>query len=145
MERWQLESPVGHLDRPDHGAEARVSRAQVLRRGAAVVGAVAGLGLVDAGAAFGQAGSDPKPIPGGFDQNFTPVPSNPFIHVLPPAIGFEMSTITDFNGVVAAAEIQGTARGSDGTTYTFDTDMRFMRGVYVDTGGRVRDASFGFI
>ena len=48
-------------------------------------------------------------------------------------------------GVVAAAEIQGTAKGSDGTTYTFDADMRFMKGRYVATDGRLREASFGFV
>jgi hypothetical protein len=79
------------------------------------------------------------------DGNFQPVPSNPFIHVLPPAVGFEMATITDFNGVVGAAEIQGTAVGSDGSSYAFDTDMRFMQGVFVDDGGRVRRATFGFV
>ena len=52
---------------------------------------------------------DPRPIPGGFDGNFDPVPADPSVHVLPPAVGFEMSTITDFDGVVGAAEIQGTA------------------------------------
>jgi hypothetical protein len=65
--------------------------------------------------------------------------------VLPPAVGFEMSTITDFHGVVGAAEIQGTAKGSDGTTYTFDADMRFMQGLYVGMDGRLRRGSFGFV
>jgi hypothetical protein len=88
---------------------------------------------------------DPKPIPGGFDLGFNPVPSNPFIHVLPPSVPFEMSTIGDFNGTVGASEIQGTARGSDGSTYTFDTDMRFMVGTYIDAAGNVQHGSFAFI
>ena len=67
------------------------------------------------------------------------------IHILPPAIGFEMATITDFNGVIAAAEIQGTAQGTDGTQYTFDTDMRFMQGTYVGMDGRRYRGAFGFI
>jgi hypothetical protein len=117
----------------------------LVRRGAVVVGGVATLGLVTAGPAFGEGRSDPLPIPGGFDENFNPVPKDPFIHVLPPAIGFEMSTITDFMGEVAAAEIQGTAHGSDGSTYTFDADMRFMRGLYVGKDGRLRQGSFGFV
>jgi hypothetical protein len=70
---------------------------------------------------------------------------DPFIHVLPPAIGFEMATITDFDGVIAAAEIQGTAHGSDGTQYTFDTDMRFMKGRYISIDGQLRQGSFGFV
>ena len=56
-----------------------------------------------------------------------------------------MSTITDFNGVVAAAEIQGKATGSDGSTNDFDADMRFMQGAYVDEDGRHLNASFAFI
>jgi hypothetical protein len=116
------------------------------RRLLGAAGALALAGFVDATPAFAHAGdASPRPIPGGFDENFTPVPSNPFIHVLPPAVGFDMSTITDFAGIVACAEIQGTAKGSDGTTYTFDADMRFMKGRYVATDGRLRDASFGFV
>jgi hypothetical protein len=88
---------------------------------------------------------DPKPIPGGFTADFVPVPSDPFIHVLPPFPPFEMSTIDDFSGTIGAAEIQGTARGSDGTAYTFDTDMRFMQGVYVDTQGNLQHGAFAFI
>ena len=75
---------------------------------------------------------------------FTPVPSGPDIHVLPPALGFDVSTITDFSGFVAAAEIQGNAAGG-GSSFTFDADMRVMQGKYVGRDGRVRDASFGFI
>jgi hypothetical protein len=64
---------------------------------------------------------------------------------MPPFLPFEMSTIGDFDGTIGAADIQGTAHGSDGTTYTFDADMRFMEGVYVDTAGNVRHGSFAFI
>ena len=56
-----------------------------------------------------------------------------------------MATITDFTGVVATTEVQGTARGSDGSTYTFDADMRFMEGLYVGNDGRLRQGSFGFV
>ena len=88
---------------------------------------------------------EPRPIPGGFDATFTPVPADPLIHVLPPAVGFEMSTITDFNGVVGAAEIRGSATGSDGSAYSFDADMRFMHGRFIATDGRLRDRAFAFI
>ena len=129
-----------------------ITRKQFLRRGAALAGGVAGLSLLPrlpAEAAPGgvavRRNGDPNPIPGGFDQNFRPVPVNPLVHVLPPAIGFDMSTITDFNGVVAAAEIQGGAIGSDGSRYTFDADMRFMKGVYIDVNGRRQEHAFGFV
>jgi hypothetical protein len=129
----------------DRAVTERASRGQVLRRGAVAVGALSGVGLLDAAPAFAWWGAQPKPIPGGFDQNFIPVPKDPFIHVLPPAVGFEMSTITDFRGVVAATEVQGKARGSDGSTYTFDADMRFMLGHYVGRDGRERWGTFGFV
>jgi hypothetical protein len=123
------------------------SRGQFLRRSAATLGGVAGLGLAEPLTAFakGKSPGMPNPIPGGFDANFQPVPSNPLVHVLPPGIGFEMATITDFNGVVGASEIRGTAHGSDGSTWGFDTDMRFMQGQYVDTSGRMQHGTFGFI
>jgi hypothetical protein len=124
-----------------------LSRGQFLRHSAMALGGAAGLGLADplAALAKGKGSGMPNPIPGGFDANFQPVPSNPLVHVLPPGIGFEMATITDFNGVVGASEIRGTAHGSDGSAWDFDTDMRFMQGEYVDTTGRMQHGTFGFI
>jgi hypothetical protein len=107
--------------------------------------AVAGVGLLGPASALARPNADPRPIPGGFDENFNPVPSDAFFHVLPPAIGFDMSSITDFNGVVGGSEIRGTAHGSDDSTYGFDTDMRFMRGVYVGLDNRIHHGTFGFI
>jgi hypothetical protein len=118
-----------------------LSRGQFLRRTAVATG---GLALLEPATALGRAAGEPRPIPGGFDASFTMVPSDPFIHVLPPGLGFEMSTITDFTGAVGGSEIRGTASGN-GTTYSFDTDMRFMQGTYVDLDGRVQHGSFGFI
>jgi hypothetical protein len=100
-------------------AVKRYSREQFVRRSALAVGGAAGVGLLNPTGAFARAAGDPRPIPGGFDGTFTPVPSDPFI--------------------------QGTARGSDGSTYGFDTDMRFMEGTYVGLDGRVHKGSFGFI
>src|SRR5262249_44951337 len=128
--------------------ETRYSRVQFLRRGAVAAVGVAGLGLLDSATAFGRAAGDPSPIPGGLKftaTGFDLVPSDPDLHLLLPGIGFEMSTITDFKGVVGGSEIRGTATGSDGSSWEFDTDMRFMQGTYVDTGGRVRTGSFGFV
>ncbi len=136
---------LGHAHFFERAVRSEMSRGVFLKRGAVALGGIAGLGLLGAAPALAQSGADPRPIPGGFDENFNPVPSNPLVHVLPPAIGFEMATITDFNGVVGAAEIQGTAKGSNGTTYAFDTDMRFMQGEYVGMDGRLRQRSFAFI
>ena len=146
MPRFEtIEVPGGLEPLFDRAVTGRTSRAAVLRRGALAVGALSGLGLLEAGPVFASSGAQPKPIPGGFDQNFNPVPKDPFIHVLPPAVGFEMATITDFRGVIAATEVQGKARGSDGSAYTFDADMRFMRGHYVGRDGRKRWGTFGFV
>lgn len=132
-------------DAPRPGVTA-LTRGRLLRAGAGAAGGLALAGTIATPLALAHPqDASPKPIPGGFDENFIPVPSNPFIHVLPPAVGFEMATITDFSGVIAAAEIQGTATGSDASTYTFDADMRFMKGRYIATDGRLREASFGFV
>lgn len=128
----------------ERGPEAPQSRRQLLGRGAAAAGALTGWNMLAASPAFAD-GSDPRPIPGGFDANFNPVPHDPFIHILPPGIPFEMSPITNFHGVVAAAEVQGKARGSDGSEYAFDVDMRFVRGRYIAMDGEARNATFGFV
>ena len=124
---------------------ASVSRRQLFRGGAAAMGGLAGVGLLDPALARADSGAAPTPIPGGFDKNFKPVPKHPLVHVLSPGIGSEMSTITDLKGVVAGSEIRGKAHGSDGSTWDFDTDMRFMHGLYVGTDRRVRHGTFGFI
>ena len=146
MPSWQLPGPYeGRAHVFERATTGGMSRQQFLRRSAVAAGGIAGLGLLGAHPALGQVDAAPKPIPGGFDENFNLVPSDPLIHILPPAVGLEMATITDFSGFIGAAEIQGTARGSDNTSYTFDADMRFMKGQYVATDGRLRSASFGFI
>ncbi|MFL5824390.1 MAG: hypothetical protein ACJ764_13215 [Solirubrobacteraceae bacterium] len=138
--------PRSHDFNPDaDGTLKPVSRRQLLRDGAVVAGGLGGLGLLDPSSALARAGAAPRPIPGGFSKSFKPVPKNPFVHVLTPGIGWEMSTITDLKGVVAGSEIRGKAHGSDGTTWDFDTDMRFMHGRYVGFDGRLRHGTFGFI
>jgi hypothetical protein len=141
---WEYLDADGQLALFERAAGA-FSRRQLLRRGAVALGGLAGAGLLDPNAVLAGVNAAPRPIPGGFDQNFKPVPKHPFIHVLSPGIGSEMSTITDFKGVVAGSEIRGKAHGSDGTIYDFDTDMRFMHGVYVGLDGRMRQGAFGFV
>jgi hypothetical protein len=134
----------GHVSLFERSAAA-FSRRQLLRRGAVAMGGLAGASLLDPSSALARANPAPRPIPGGFDKKFMPVAKHPFIHVLSPGIGSEMSTITDFKGVVAGSQIRGKAHGSDGTTFDFDTDMRFMQGAYVGLDGRLRQGAFGFI
>jgi len=121
-----------------------ISRRDLLGRTAGLaVGATFGLPVLAAATKPGT--GVPNPIPGGFDAEFNLVPQDPVIHVGIPAPGFEMSTITDFNGTIAAAEIRGTAVGSDGSQYSFDADMRFMQGTFVDTAKRLRHGAFAFV
>ena len=137
-------------DRLDLGSDERhaapsfdvlaFSRRQLIRGAAAFAGAV----LLDPASTL-AANPAPRPIPGGLNKKFMPVPKNPFIHLFGPGIGFEMATVTDFRDVVAGSETRGTAQGSDGSRYDFDTDMRFMHGSYVGFDGRTRSAAFGFI
>ena len=63
--------------------------------------------------------------------------------------GIDPASITDFNGFVGVADVQGTgtATNPDGSTETllFDTDVRFMSGVYVGQDGQVHKGQFGFV
>jgi hypothetical protein len=112
----------------------------------ATTASIAGIGLFRTGPAWSRSTSAPKPIPGGLSlSTFSPVSVNPDVHVLPPYPPFEMSTITDFNGTIAATEIQGTASGSDGSSWYFDVDMRFMDGEYVGEDANHHHGTFGFV
>jgi hypothetical protein len=146
-----MEPDVGHTGARDYLSSqaafaSRLSRRQLLQRSAVALGGVAGLGLLDPSLVLGSTKTAaPRPIPGGFDENFNLVPSGAFIHVGVPGVGFEMSTITDFNGVLGASETRGSAQGTDGSKWDFDCDMRFMQGAYIGLDGRVHNGSFGFI
>lgn len=95
------------------------------------------------------AGSDAKPIPGGF----VPFPGAPLIHVFAPGpvdIGFmgedvEPNTISDFKGVAALAYPLGTATDADGNTFVMFNDMRVFSGTYVSMDGSVLHGTFAFI
>lgn len=81
----------------------------------------------------------PRPIPGGFGP----------LHFYPPDGQNEPNTITDFDGLIAFAHLNGMGTGtdSDGTRQqlSFDADMRFMSGRYVAVDGKTRKGAFGFV
>jgi hypothetical protein len=58
----------------------------------------------------------------------------------------EPSAITDFHGAVGAAVVDGTGTwkvgGTAPETLLFDTDMRFMQGVFLGTDGRSHKGTF---
>jgi hypothetical protein len=71
-----------------------------------------------------------------------------FPHV--PNAGFDPSTITDFKGVVANADLNFAGTGTDlntgdSTAYTFHTDWRFMDGVFIGVDGRQHRGTLSFI
>jgi len=129
------------------GDAGEMSRGAFLWRGAGAVAAIGGLiaAAPRSGGAVIVDATGPKPIPGGFSASFKPVASGAAAHVFQPALGAELNTIGDFDGFVAASEIQGNASGSDGTSYSFDCDMRFMQGSYLDLAGQLKHGTFGFI
>jgi hypothetical protein len=125
--------------------------------GTAALAMGAGLLRGPLAAAAPPGGALPKPIPGGLDLLglITGTPG-PLFHVRPPTLynpdgsTNEPSTITDFNGFIAAADIQGTGTATntqtgETTRLTFDADIRFMDGVFVGEDGRTRRGTFGFI
>ena len=132
-------------DRGPDPAAPGLSRRRFLIGSAALGGAAWALAAAPAGAANKVLGPPaPRPIPGGFNLADFGGPDL-LLHVFPPAPGFELSTITDFNGAVGATEIRGLGRDSDGATRAFDVDMRFLQGEFVGEGGRHATATFGFI
>ena len=63
--------------------------------------------------------------------------------------GLDPSSITDFNGFVGVADVQGTGTATypdkPPETLLYDTDMRFMTGTYVGKDGKNYKGTFGFI
>ncbi|SRR5712692_1548837 len=117
----------------------------------AFIGSMAGA----AGAAFG-AGLFPATVLARKASNVAPKPTTNIVNLggidfsltfFGP--GIDPSSIGDFNGAVGVAEVQGTgtATNPDGSTKSlfFDTDMRFMSGVYVGVDGAVHKGTFGFV
>jgi hypothetical protein len=127
-----------------HYARHRFSRRAFIGGAAAATGATLGSGLLSPAAALAwQSQPAPKPTTGvttinGIDFHFTSF-----------APGVDPSSITDFKGLVGVADVRGTgtARNPDGSVETllFDTDMRFMKGVYVGQDGAVHTGTFGFV
>ena len=91
----------------------------------------------------------PLPIPGGL-PGFNP--GDIFEHLnlpgpadAPPPFGNEPSSITNFNGFVGVAHVEGTGHDGQGHTLLWDVDLRFMSGTYRGTDGRVHHGTFAVI
>ena len=121
---------------------AMLSRRRFMRTAAGATGVVLASGLWMPGRALAD-NPAPKPIPGGFEA------FGKFFHLDPssPGPGAENSTIFDFHGSIGAAIVDGTGIGTNtdtGTTSSllFDTDMRFMQGVYIGIDGERHTGTF---
>jgi len=131
-----------------------------LIRGAA--GAVAGAGLLGAGLRSSAVADNDdegkhnkckalaRPIP-----HITTPPGQHFFFAGPPdgsaaPAGFDPSTITDFKGVIANADLNFGGIGTDlntgaNTPYTFHTDWRFFKGTFVGIDGLEHKGTLSFI
>lgn len=112
-------------------------------------------GLLLGGAAWSSARPstcEPRPIPHTLDPDG---PGGlPPIHILLPGVAHpadaDPSTITDFNGHVGYAIIDGTGTRTDLTTNAvtqnpFEVDLRFMEGEFVSADGRHCHGAFALI
>jgi hypothetical protein len=130
-----------------HYARHGLSRRAFIGGAAAATGATLGSGLLSPAAGLAGSHSHPAPRPTtgvttieGVDFHFT---------IFGPGVDLDPSSITDFKGLAGVAQVQGTetARNPNGSVETllFDTDMRFMKGVYVGKDGAVHRGAFGFV
>ena len=127
-----------------------MSRRQFARNaaGTAVIGATLG-SLWRPGLAQAKMSFSPVPIPGG-----TPFLGGSY-HVFGPAafdpIDAEPSTITNLNGFAGLAYISGMVTQTNVQTGEqlrlpfVDSDMRFMKGEFRGTDGRMHHGTFAFI
>jgi hypothetical protein len=128
-----------------HYARHRLSRRALIGGAAAATGASLGSGLLwpAAGLATPLSSSAPRPT------TATTTINGVAFHFTSFGPGVDPSSITDFKGFVGVADVRGsgTATNPDGSVETllFDTDMRFMKGVYVGQDGAVHRATSGFV
>jgi len=140
---WPLLS--NSLSSSHHARHMPSRRAFIGGAAATAAGASLGSGLLwpAVGSAAAHSNRAPKPTTATFKvQGIT-------FHVTSFGRGMDPSSITDFKGLVGVADVRGkgTARNPDGSVETllFDTDMRFMKGVYVGQDGALYRGTFGFV
>ncbi len=132
-----------HFGHAHFWERAMMSRRKFIGAAAGTTGAILASGLWMPKLAL-AAGSDPNPIPGGI------VVGGQLFHVFLLGEGNEPSTITDFKGSVGVAQVQGTGKAINTRTgfhenLNYDTDVRFMQGIYIGMDGRQYSDTFGFI
>jgi len=138
--------PSATRSAPGHHATHRLVSRRAFMGGAAGLTATAlGASMLRAPAAWAKSASlaVPKPTTSVFSLGGQDFHLSFFGH------GVDPSSITDFNGFVGVADVQGTgtATNADGSQEPlfFDTDMRFMDGQFVGVDGKVHQGVFGFV
>jgi hypothetical protein len=152
---WRPHLHASHAHLPHRG----MSRRQLLGT-AGTAGALLVVGFPKAALGVDPGSGIPNPIPhvnpppgppvhfffpGPVDGSVFPTDPHPF-----PFPGRDPSTIFDFKGFIGQADLNLSGLGTDTTTgdtdtYTFHTDMRFMKGKFVDTAGVKHSGAFAFI
>ena len=61
-----------------------------------------------------------------------------------PGPGRWISTVDNFNGLVAGANIQGTGKDDKGNVYDWEVDVRVMQGNYIDRDANSHRGTFCF-
>jgi hypothetical protein len=141
-DRWGSATPIPAS--PPH--RRRLTRQAFLGATAGATGAVLGSALLEPAAALaGNPHTDNSPRPTATQVTLNGVTFS--LTFFGP--GLDPSSITDFNGFVGVARVQGTgtATNADGSkeTLLYDTDMRFMTGTYVGKDGQTYRGTFGFV
>jgi hypothetical protein len=138
---WAIPPPERSVS---HHVRHALSRRSFMGSMAGVAGAALGTGLFPVNAlAAKPLNSTPKPTAQRTTLNGVTFALSFF------GPGVDPSSIGDFNGFVGVADVRGTgtATNPDGSTETllYDTDMRFMSGVYVGVDEAVHKGTFGFV
>jgi len=153
---WRFDVPPGCLEavKVRHEArqllfEAGFSRRRFLRASMGVPAFVLAAGNLSRADGAPNCG-DPRPIP----EVLEPGPSLPDLHVQLPGIATgadtDPSTITDFNGHLGYAVIDGVGVRTNLTTNAhatmpFEVDLRFMKGEFITEGGRHCHGAFALV
>jgi hypothetical protein len=96
-------------------------------------------------ASFAPYGLPPPAHAQGSDAEAFAVPRNFFDFPRSlPGVGRFLSTVDDFAGIGAVANIQGTGKDNKGNAVTWEVDARVFQGAYVGTDGTTRRGTFGF-
>jgi hypothetical protein len=143
----------------NHGVDAASQRPSSITRrqfagaaaGTAVLGGALGSSLFRPALADTRASFAPVPIPGGSPYDGL----NGMFHFFGPnsidPIDAEPSTITNLNGFVGLAYIDGTVTQTNTQTGealrlpTIHSDMRFMQGEFRGADGRIHHGSFALV